>query len=105
MIIGFGLFLLGILGLLVFYTVLARLSIRMGEGMGVPRYYILYYFSILALILAIPEGWSVHYTENRGSVDTLFALLIIGNVIAIAASFKYWWWLKDELLGKQEKER
>ena len=105
MLIEFGLFFLGILGLLVFYTVLARLSIRMGEGMGVPKYYILYYFSILALILTIPQGWSVYYFGNRDSGDTLFALLIIGNAIAIAASFKYWWWLKDELLGKQEKER
>ncbi|MCX9011199.1 MAG: hypothetical protein OIN66_08765 [Candidatus Methanoperedens sp.] len=105
MIVEFGLFFLGILGLLVFYTVLARLSVRMGEGMGISKYYILYYFSILALILTIPEGWSVHYAGNRDSGGTLFALLIIGNAIAIAASFKYWWWLKDELLGKQEKER
>lgn len=100
MIIEFGLFFLGILGLLVFYTVLARLSARMGEGMGIPKYWILYYFSILTLILTIPAGWSVHYTGNSDSGDTLFTLLIIGNVVAIAASFKYWWWLKDELLGR-----
>lgn len=105
MIIEFGLFFLGISGLLVFYTVLARLSARMGEGMGITKYCILYYFSILALILTIPVAWSVHYTGNRNSGDTLFALLTTGNVIAIAASFKYWWWLKDELLDKHEKER
>ena len=97
MILEFGLFFLGILGLLVFYTVLAHLSERMGEGMGAPKYYLLYYFAVIALIMTIPAGWQIHYTSGTTSEDSLFALLIIGNLIVLAASYKYWWWLKDEL--------
>ncbi|KCZ71968.1 hypothetical protein ANME2D_02025 [Candidatus Methanoperedens nitroreducens] len=96
MIIDFSLFLSGILGFLVLYIVLIRLSARMGEGMGLPRYYLLYYVAILALILTIPAGWSIHYAKEESLEDVLFTLLIIGNAIVIAASFKYWWWLKDE---------
>ncbi len=98
MILEFGLFCLGILGLLVFYTALAHLSERMGEGMGAPKYYLLYYFAVIALIMTIPAGWQIHYASSMTSGDSLFALLIIGNSIVLAASYKYWWWLKDELL-------
>ncbi len=97
MLIDFGLFYLGILGLLILYSVLMHLSKRMGEGMGLPKYYLLYYIAILALILTIPAGWSVHYAREMNSETILFILLITGNVAAIAASIKYWWWLKDEL--------
>ena len=100
MIIEFSLFFLGISGLLIFYAVLMHLSARMGEGMGLRRYYLLYYIAILSLILIIPAGWSIHYAGEKGREDTLFVLLIVGNVISLAASFKYWWWLKSELLGK-----
>ncbi len=100
MILDFILFFSGILGLIIFYAVLVHLSARMGEGMGLPKYYLLYFIVILLLILTIPAGWSIHYAKERSSEDTLFALLIIGNIIAIAASFKYWWWLKSELLEK-----
>lgn len=98
MILEFSLFFLGILGLLVFYTALAHLSARMGEGMGAPKYFLLYYIAIIALIMTIPAGWRIHYVSSTTSADTLFALLIIGNSIVLAASYKYWWWLKDELL-------
>jgi len=76
--------------------VLAHLSARMGEGMGIPRYYLLYYLAILFLILTLPAGWSIHYTGEKDMEDILFTLLTIGNAAAIAASLKYWWWLKDE---------
>jgi len=33
--------------------------------------------------------------------DILPILLITGNVLAVAASYKYWWWLKDELRMKK----
>ena len=99
MILEFSLFFLGILGLLVFYTALAHLSARMGEGMGAPKYYLLYYFAITVSIMTLPAGWQIYYaSSNASSEDTLFALLIIGNIIVLAASYKYWWWLKDELL-------
>ncbi len=105
MILEFILFVLSISGLLVLYTVLMHLSARMGEGMGIPKYYLLYYIAILALILTIPAGWSIHYIESGNSENLVFVLLITGNVIATAASFKYWWWLKGELLGKGPRNR
>ncbi len=99
MILEFSLFFLGILGLLVFYTALAHLSARMGEGMGAPKYFLLYYFAVIVLIMTIPAGWRIHYASSGETAgDTLFVLLIIGNLIVLAASYKYWWWLKDELL-------
>jgi len=102
-ILDFGLFFLGILGLFVFYTVLAHLSVRMGEGLRIPRYYVLYFIAILILIMAIPAGWQIYFDGNATSIDILFILLIIGNSIAIAASYKYWWWLKNELWVKGGK--
>lgn len=100
MMLDFILFFIGISGLLILYIVLAHLSARMCEGMGLPSYYLLYFIAILALVLALPQGWPIYYEQKDTSSDILFILLIIGNAIAIAASFKYWWWLKDELLNK-----
>ncbi|VVB85431.1 Uncharacterised protein [uncultured archaeon] len=103
MILDFGLFFIGIFGLIVFYIILAHLSARMGAGLGVPGYYLLYFIAILVLILAILAGWSIYLKGNYGHVYILFSLLIIGNIIAIAASYKYWWWLKNELRVKGGK--
>jgi hypothetical protein len=97
MILDLSLFYIGILGILIFYFVLIQLSSRMGEGMRLPKYYRLYYLAILAIILAIPLGWSIYYANDRSPENTLFALLTAGNIVAMAASFKYWWWLKNEV--------
>ncbi len=99
MTIDFVLFYAGILGILVFYSVLMHLSARMGEGMGLPKYYLLYYLAIFALILTIP----VQYAAEGSSGDALSTLLVIGNIIVMAVSFKYWWWLKGEFSGKEDK--
>ncbi len=99
MIFEFGLFFTGILGFIILYVVLAHLSARMGEGMGLPKYYLLYYIAIVALILTLPAGWS-NYAGSGNSKDTLFMLLTAGNAVVLAASFKYWWWLKSELVDK-----
>ena len=95
MIIDFILIYIGILGLLILYAVLSHLSARMGEGMRVPKYYLLFYIAIIFLIVSIPLVYS------PGAEGTFFALLTLGNVIAIVASYKYWWWLKEELWGKK----
>ncbi|HEY9205993.1 MAG TPA: hypothetical protein VIO58_08730 [Candidatus Methanoperedens sp.] len=96
----FVFFFTGISGLLILYIVLAHLSARMCEGMGLPSYYLLYFIAILALILTLPQGWQIYFEQKDTSSDILFILMIIGNTIAITASFRYWWWLKDELLNK-----
>lgn len=99
--IDFILIFIGILGLLILYTVLSHLSARMGEGMRVPKYYYLFYIPIIFLIVSISLLYSTNYSMEQDAQDTFFALLILGNVLAIVASHKYWWWLKDELWGKK----
>lgn len=99
MILGSGLFLIGISGFLIFYAVLAHLSARMGEGLRLPPYYRIYYIAVLFLVLAAIYGWY----NGGGSEDMIMVLLIIGNALAIVASYKYWWWLKDELWMKKDK--
>jgi len=98
MILDFVLFSVGIMGLIILYIVLSHLSARMGEGMALPGYYRLYFIGILALLASLAAGWSVHYAQKKNLLDILFILLITGNTAAIAASFKYWWWLKHELV-------
>jgi len=101
MMLDFILIYIGILGLLILYAVLSHLSARMGEGMGVPKYYFLFYISIISLIVSIPFVYLMIYSREQGAEDAFFTLLTLGNAIAIAASYKYWWWLKDELWGKK----
>ncbi len=101
MTIDFILLFLGVAGFIILFIVMVHLSERMGEGMGISRYYLLYYIGILALIIALSAGLSIHYIGKENSEDILFALLTIGNAIAMAASFKYWWWLKGELWVKK----
>ena len=101
MIPGSGLFLLGISGFIILYVVLAHLSERMGEGLRLPGYYWLYYVAILVLVVAALYGW-YQYSSEKGYDNILLILLIIGNVFAVAASYKYWWWLKYELWMKKE---
>lgn len=99
MIPGSILYLLGISGFLIFYAVLAHLSARMGEGLRLPGYYRIYYIAIFFLILAAFYGWY----NGEGSEDMIMIFLIIGNALAVVASYKYWWWLKDELWVKKDK--
>lgn len=101
MILEFILFIIGLSGFITLYTVLAHLSARMGEGLRLPGYYRFYFISIIIAILTVPTGWSVHYLGEKGNGDTLFVLLIIANVIAVAVSYMYWWWLKDEMWLKK----
>ncbi len=100
MIPGSGLFLLGISGILVLYAVLAHLSARMGEGLRVRGYYRIYYIAILFLISGAVYGF---YVNGGVPEDIVMILLITGNVLAVAASYRYWWWLKDELWIKKDK--
>jgi hypothetical protein len=95
------LFLMGISGFIVFYAVLAHLSARMGEGLRLSGYYRLYYIAILILVVAALYGWL--YTDEKGWDDMLIIMLIVGNVLAVSASHKYWWWLKDELWIKKDR--
>lgn len=84
----------GIAGMVVLFAVLARLSARMGEGMHIPGYYYLYYLSMLAS-LAAAAGIALY----PDAYYYVLLVLSIGNCLTIAASYKYWWWLREELVG------
>lgn len=95
---------IGIIGIIVFYIVLAKLSARMGEGLMLAPYYRWYYASCIIISLTIPVHIYLHQRyEMPHSVESLdlqglyVSLLLISNVIAILVSFRYWWWLKDEI--------
>jgi hypothetical protein len=99
----------GIIGIVIFYIVLAKLSARMGEGLHLPPYYLWYYVSCIIALLAIPVHAYLHQKftilHSLGvsiySQGIYFSLLLAGNLIAILVSFRYWWWLKDEILSKR----
>ncbi|HIH44044.1 MAG TPA: hypothetical protein HA257_02870 [Candidatus Methanoperedenaceae archaeon] len=98
---------IGIIGIIVFYIVLAKLSARMGEGLMLAPYYRWYYVSCIIISLTIPVHIYLHQRyEMPHSVESLdmqglyFSLLLIGNLIAILVSFRYWWWLKDEIFKR-----
>ncbi len=98
---------IGIIGMIIFYIVLAKLSARMGEGLMLAPYYRWYYVAIIIISLTIPLHVYLHQKyEIPHSMEYLdlhglyISLLLIGNVIAILVSFRYWWWLKDEILSR-----
>ncbi len=98
---------IGITGIVIFYIVLAKLSERMGKGLMLPRYYLWYYVSCILALLIIPLYAYLHLRyEITNSPELVnlqalyFSMLLVSNVIAILVSIKYWWWLKDEILGK-----
>lgn len=95
---------IGIIGIIVFYVVLAKLSARMGEGLMLAPYYLWYYVAIIIASLTIPLHVYLHQKyEMPHSMEYLdlqglyISLLLISNVIVILVSFRYWWWLKDEI--------
>lgn len=94
----------GTIGVVIFYLVLSRLSARMGEGLRLPRYYRWHYAACIIALSSIPVHLYLHQPGLAGSSLDLQALyislLLISNVIVILVSFRYWGWLKDELLGR-----
>lgn len=99
---------IGIIGIIIFYIVLAKLSARMGEGLMLAPYYLWYYVAIIITLLTIPIHVYLHQKyEMPHSIEATLdlqglyvSLLLISNVIAITVSFRYWWWLKDEIFNR-----
>jgi hypothetical protein len=98
----------GTIGVVVFYIILSRLSARMGEGLRLPPYYRWHYAACIIALSTIPLHLYLHQTYDipdlaGSSLDLqalYISLLLISNIIVILVSFRYWGWLKDELLGK-----
>lgn len=102
----------GVIGIVIFYFVIAKLSARMGEGLMLPAYYRWDYIACIIAIFTIPlhaylhkEYADIHSGQVLLDYEGLYIfLLLLSNVIVIIVSLKYWWWLKDEILGKKLKK-
>ncbi len=98
---------IGVIGVVVFYVVLSKLSARMGEGLKLAPYYKLDYVACIIISLTIPIHAYLHQKYEPHSMEYLdlqglyILLLLISNVIVIIVSFRYWWWLKDEILKER----
>ncbi len=96
----------GIMGIVVFYIVLAKLSARMGEGLMLPRYYLWDYVASVIIFMTIPAHAYLHLRYGIPHPPPIefqvfyVATLLIGTIIVILVSLKYWWWLKDEIFRR-----
>ncbi len=74
---------------------LSSMSKRLGEVMGLEKYYYLYYLSIFiiltSVILILPYG----LIENGKLYG--YAFFSIGMTLSLITSIKYWGWLIKEL--------
>jgi hypothetical protein len=85
----------------------------MGEGLRLAPYYRWHYAACIIILSTIPVHLYMHQeyeipdlTGSSLDLQVLYvSLLLISNVIVILVSFRYWGWLKDELLGKLEQGR
>jgi len=100
---------IGIAGVLIFYITLAKLSQRMGEGLRLPPYYRWYYVSCFITLLTIPlhiylhQNYDLSLENDSLDLQGIYVfMLLLGNVIVILVSIKYWGWLKDEILVKNK---
>ncbi|MCZ7392044.1 MAG: hypothetical protein ABOK23_10125 [Candidatus Methanoperedens sp.] len=96
----------GTIGIVIFYLVLAKLSARMGNGLGLAPYYLWDYVACIIALSSIYVHAQLHPIPQHASLDVqglYISLLLLSNVIVVIVSFKYWWWLKDELGGKSEQ--
>lgn len=100
---------IGVAGIVIFYLILAKLSARMGEGLMLPSYYLWDYVAGIIALSTIPFHVFLHQTYDMphepGTLLDLQGLyilmLLISYLIVILVSFRYWWWLKDEIWGKK----
>ena len=77
----------------------------MGKGLMMRPYYQWFYIAIIITFLSIPLHLYMHIAYATHSLEAIdleglyISLLLLGNIIVFAASIKYWWWLKKELIG------
>lgn len=76
-----------------------------------PPYYLWYYVAIIITLLPIPiHAYMLQKYElpqlagySLGLEGLYVSLLLISNVIVILVSYRYWWWLKDEIFSNRPK--
>ena len=97
---------IGIIGIVISFFIIAKLSERMGEGLMLSKYYRLDYVSVILALSTIPVHFYLHQEYELPHAENTFLdmeglyifLLLVSNVIVILVSIRYWWWLKDEIL-------
>ncbi len=91
---------IGVIGIIIFYIVIAKLSARMGKGLKLPAYYKWNYVACVITFSAILLHAYQHYIKiPHGSLfDLVYILMLLtSNVTVTIVSRRYWWWLKDEI--------
>lgn len=90
---------LDVFAFLLFAFILYFLSViskRLGEVMGLKKYYYLYYLGIFFLLLAsITTIFAIRIMEDVDFYGYVF--FSIGITLSLIASIKYWGWLIIEL--------
>jgi hypothetical protein len=78
---------------------LSILSKRLGEVMGMKKYYYLYYIGMFFMLLgSIIMALSFENFQNTHFVKDIF--FAIGITFGLIATIKYWGWLIKELIKK-----
>lgn len=101
---------IGIIGIVISFFIIAKLSARMGEGLMLSKYYRLDYVAAILALSTIPVHFYLHQKYELPHAENAFLdmeglyifLLLVSNVIVILVSIRYWWWLKDEILKKNQ---
>ncbi len=80
---------------------LSEMSKRLGEVMGMKKYYYLYYIGIFFMLVA-----SITMVLSLGGHEVLelfvygYVFFSLGLTMGLIASIKYWGWLIKELIEK-----
>jgi hypothetical protein len=73
---------------------LSALSKRLGDVLGMKKYYYIYYagmvFTLLGCIMSLLSGGNIIFLK--------YVFLAIGVTLGLVASIKYWGWLIKELI-------
>ncbi len=101
---------IGIIGIVISFIIIAKLSERMGEGLMLAKYYRLDYIASILALSTIPIHIYLHQKYELPHAEGAFLdievlyifLLLVSNVIVILVSVRYWWWLKDEILENNQ---
>lgn len=72
---------------------LSVLSKRFGEGIGMKKYYYLYYVGMFFMLLG-----SITIALTTASSSLSYSLFAFGLTLGLIASVKYWGWVIEEIL-------
>ena len=78
---------------------LSVISKRLGEAMGMKKYYILYYIGmVFTLAASAIMLLSIHENDNLEFFASGYAFFAAGLTFSLIALIKYWGWLIKEII-------